>query len=259
MIFLPFQAPEAPASTSSTTSASTTNPPTTKKTKPTVKREKMAVISSKQTKPPSPSPSEKKPEDEKFIEAAIEEIFIQFDDNRNKNGINTYLNDTVPSTNSDTTVETTTNLFDENIEVIGFPSNKSETAPTISTTLRIYGFLKDDKVTTIAPIEQNTTENTTVKVEVLRSEQTSTTVKNHVNDNLVQTENDNTENIYSNGQDDSISQESIKSETIVGPNDNFNDYKHDRNQKPYDEQIGGQLFQDVAEKEDPLLPNSQGV
>lgn len=219
----------------------------------------MAIISAKQTKPPSTLPSEKKPEYEQSIEAAIEEIFIQFNDNSNKNGINNYLNDTVQSTSSETTVETTTNIFDENIEVMGILSNKSETAPTISTTLRIYGFLKDEKVTTIAPIEQNTTENSTIKADELRSEQTSSTVKNHVNDNLVQTENEDTENMYSNGQDDSIPQESIKKETIIVPNDNFDNYKPDRNQKPFDEQIGGQLFQDVAEKEDPLLLNSRGV
>lgn len=214
----------------------------------------MAIISANQTKPPSTSPSEKRPAYEKSIEAAIEEIFIQFNDNSNKNGINTYLNDTVQSISSEITVETTTNIFEENIS-----SNKSETAPTISTTLRMYGFLNDEKFTTIAPVEQNTTENTTVKAEELRSEETSTTVKNHVNDNLVQTENDDTENIYSNGQDDSIPQESIKTETIIVPNDNFDDYKSDRNQKPFDEQMGGQLFQDVAEKVDPLLLNSRGV
>lgn len=219
----------------------------------------MAISSAKQTKPPSTLQSEKKPEYEKSIEAAIEEIFIQFNDNSNINGNNTYLNDTVQGTSSEITFETTTNIFDENIEVMGIPSNKSETAPTISTTLRIYGFLKGDKVTTITPIEQNTTENSTVKAEELRSEQSSTTVKNRVNDNLVQTENDDSENMYSNGQDDSIAQESIKTETIVIPNDHFEDYKPDRNQKPYDEQVGGQLFQDVAEKVDPLLLNSRGV
>lgn len=222
----------------------------------------MAIISAKQTKAPSTLSSEKKPEYEKSIEAAIEEIFIQFNDNSNKSGIHTYLNDTVQSTSSETTVKTTAIVFDENIGIMGIPSNKSETAPTISTTLRIYGFLKDDKITTIAPIEQkteNTTENSTVKAEKLRSEQTSTTVKIHVNDNLVQTENDDTEKIYSSELDDSHSQESIKTETIIIPNDNFDDYKPDRNQKPFDEPIGGQLFQDVAEKEDPLLLHSRGV
>lgn len=219
----------------------------------------MAIISTKQTESPSIMHSEENPKYEKSIEAAIEEIFIQFDESSNKYGTNTYLNDTVQSTSSKPTIETTTSIFDENTEVMESLSNKSETAPTISTTLRIFGYLKDDKVTAIPPIEQNTTENSTVKAEEMRSEPTNSTVKNHVNDNLVQTENEDIEHIYSNGQDDSLLQESIKSETIVVPNDNFDDYKPDRNQKPFDEQIGGQLFQDAAEKMDPLLLNSRGV
>lgn len=234
-----------------------------RKSKPTEKREKMAIINAKQTKIPSNSQSENGSEYDDVIDAAIEEIVIQFNDESSNNANTLYSNDTDRNLNNKVSIETTTETIDENIKIIGAPdlsisNNKSQPAPTISTTLRIYGLSKDDKVTTSAPFETNTTENSTVKSDELRGEEISTTVENQVNDNLIKIGNEAAVNTNSNDQGDFISIESIKTESAIAP-DEFEKDKPDKTHKPFDEQSIGQLYQDVAEKEDPAFYSSRGV
>lgn len=202
---------------------------------------------------------------EDVIEAAIEEIFDQFGSD-NANDANKRNASDAEMLPIDMRTEST-----DNIEIVGAPdlsnaSNKSEVAATISTTLRIYGYTKDDKTTTVAaPTNSNVTtdesalsENRTESM-YLKQNITSTTQKTASDESLIQFEVDSSEidPITSTTNEESTSQEdSINTENISGI-DGID--KPDKDIKPPDDNTIGQLYQDVAQKEEPVLINSKGV
>lgn len=242
------------------TLSSSTEPIPTKKTKSTERK----VMSAKLTRKPDSS-KEKSNDDpyEEVIEAAIEEIFDQFDnENANKH---VFAN---VSDNIDNLTTELRNESNDNIEIIGAPdlsekSNKSEVAATISTTLRIYGYTKDDRTTTASPLNITTESSVTPenRTESMFLKVNSTTPKSQVDDNLIHFEVDSSDLDASSGSveeldDDSTPVESINTESIVDIDGNE---KPDKTSKPSDDNTIGQLYQDVAEKEEPVLISSKGV
>lgn len=252
----------AETSVSSSTLASTTETSTTKRTKTTERREK--ITSSKLTRLPETAKVNSGDDPyEEVIEAAIEEIFDQFDnDHPNIANKNVFANITEPEQlTMDAKIEPK-----DNIEIIGAPdlsatTNKSDVAATISTTLRIYGFSKEEKTTTITPInttiESSTAENQT---ESLYLKQNGTTSKSPVDDNLIhfEVETSNIDPVNTEAIDDSNATESVENITDINENLNENE-KPNKGTKPIDENTIGQLYQDVAQKEEPVLINGKGV
>lgn len=244
---------------SSSTGASTTvETESTKKTKSNDRgRDKFQMA--KQTRKPDSS-NEKNDDDpyEEVIEAAIEEIFDQFgNDNTNKNPF-------ANVSDADKLAMELKHEPNDNIEIVGAPdltdtTNKSEIAATISTTLRIYGFSKDEKTTTAAPLNI-TVENVTAenRTESLNLQQNSTTPKSPVDDNLIhfEVETSDSDSDAESIDEDSTSVESIVNESVVDVDGND---KLEKPLKPTDENTIGQLFQDAAQKEEPILINSRGV
>lgn len=251
--------PTVESTVPSSTISSTTEAPSTKKTKSNDRgREKFQMA--KQTRKPDNS-KENSDEDpyEEVIEAAIEEIFDQFgNDAANKN---VFAN----VSEAEKLEMESKHEPNDNIEIVGAPdlteaANKSEVAATISTTLRIYGFSKDEKTTTVTPlnttVESVTPENRT---ESLYLKQNSTTPKSTVDENLIHFEVDSSDldpASVSIDDEDSTSVESIINESVVDVDGNE---KPEKPLKPTDENIIGQLYQDVAQKEEPILINSRGV
>lgn len=251
--------PTVESTVPSSTISSTTEAPSTKKTKSNDRgREKFQMA--KQTRKPDNS-KENSDEDpyEEVIEAAIEEIFDQFgNDAANKN---VFAN----VSEAEKMEMESKHEPNDNIEIVGAPdlteaANKSEVAATISTTLRIYGFSKDEKTTTVIPlnttVESVTPENRT---ESLYLKQNSTTSKSPVDENLIHFEVDSSDldpASVSIDDEDSTSVESIINESVVDVDGNE---KPEKPLKPTDENIIGQLYQDVAQKEEPILINSRGV
>ncbi|XP_031622820.1 protein spaetzle 4 isoform X2 [Contarinia nasturtii] len=247
-------------SASTSTLSSSTEPIPTKKTKSAERK----VLSAKLTRN-TDSSKEKSNDDpyEEVIDAAIEEIFDQFDnENANKN---IFAN---VSDNGKLVTELR-NESNDNIEIVGAPdlsdkSNKSEVAATISTTLRIYGYTKDDRTTTASPLNVTTESAVTPenRTESMFLKQNSTTPKSQVDDNLIHFEVDSSDldgSVSSeeiDDDDDSTPDESINTESIVDIDGNP---KPDKTAKPSDDNTIGQLYQDVAEKEEPVLISSKGV
>lgn len=250
-------------SASSSTLSSTTPSTPTKKTKFTERREKIAN-SKLPRKPESFKENSSDDPYEEVIEAAIEEIFDQFDnENANANIANKNIFANVSEIDKLAHELKLKNDANDNIEIVGAPDlstgvNKSEVAATISTTLRIYGFSKEEKTTTVAPlntiIEDVTVDNRT---ESLYLKLNSTTPKSQLDENLLHFEVDTSDidPISAVSQEDSTSAETINTESIVDINGND---KTDKILKPSDDTIG-QLYQDVAQKEEPILINSKGV
>lgn len=240
----------------SSTLSSTTEATSTRRSRPTERK----VSAAKLTRTPESS-KEKSNDDpyEEVIEAAIEEIFDQFG-NENANIANKNV-----FTNVSDAKKLETELRNEpndNIEIVGAPdlsnkANKSEVAATISTTLRIYGYTKDEQTTTAAPLN-TTTENVTAenRTESLFLKQNSTTPTSQVDENLIQFEVDSSDLDPVMIDEDSTSAESINTETVLDVNGL--ETKPDKNDKP-DENSIGQLYQDVAQKEEPVLITSKGV
>lgn len=237
----------------SSTVSSTTETMPTKKSKATERK----VSSAKLTRKPDSS-KEISSEDsyEEVIEAAIEEIFDQFgSESANIANKNVFANVSGAESKSES---------NDNIQIVGAPdlsekSNKSEVAATISTTLRIYGFTKDDKTTTTSPLN-TTVENVEAenRTESLYLKQNTTTSKSPVDENLIHFEVDSSDldPVSVSIDDDSMAVESINTESVVDLN---GDDKPDKTLKPLDENTIGQLYQDVAQKEEPILINSKGV
>lgn len=244
---------------SSSTLASSTEPTPSKKLKSTERK----VSSAKLQRQPDSS-KEKSDTDpyEEVIEAAIEEIFDQFgNENANIANKNVFAN----VSDSDESETKLRNEPNDNIEIVGAPdlsdkANKSDVAATISTTLRIYGFAKEDRTTTTAPLnttmENITAENRTESM-FLKQNNTKTTPTSQVDDNLIHFEVDSSESdpVSISIDEDTTSAESINTESVVDINGNA---KPDKDTKP-DDNIIGQLYQDVAQKEEPVLINSKGV
>lgn len=257
---------ETPENVSTSTDSSTVSATTIagKKLKPTEKREKMTNNKQKLKKPVNSRENES--EYEQVIEAAIEEIFVQIqndDDNKESNNIFTNVTEEVK-----TPVAASASLNSESdsiAEATGIDmssQNKTEEAlaATISTTLRIYGFPKEEQVTTPASLNE-TIESTTERIQSdeLRLERSNVTIKGQLDDNTIKVEQQNPEGDGEKDNDttvdDSNSAESINSETIV----DVNGKPADKLPKPVDENSVGQLFQDVADKEEPVFINSRGV
>lgn len=204
---------------------------------------------------------ENESEYEEGIEAAIEEIFVQFqneDDNKESNNIFTNGTDENQMPVNASAALNSYNTADDNNS-----SNEtnilSAVVPTISTTLRIFGFSKDDQNTTPVSIDNLIENNTETKSEMFQFERINTTAVNPEDGSSMKFEADgideDTEKENTTTEDDSKASESLNSEIIV-----------DIDGKPTDKIIKqtegnsvGQLFQDVAEKEEPIFTSSRGV
>lgn len=249
----------AETTSSSSTISSTTETTPTKKTKATERRDK--TTSSKLTRKPKPETAKGSSEDpyEEVIEAAIEEIFDQFgNENANIANKNVFAN----VTETDKLAIEAKDEPNDNIEIVGAPDlsatlNKSEVAATISTTLRIYGYTKDEKTTTATPI--NTTIESTIaenRTESMYLQQNGTTPKSPVDENLIHFEVD-TSNI--DPVSAVVNEDLGLPESTEGFIDTSESEKPIKESKPADDNLIGQLYQDVAQKEEPVLINSKGV
>lgn len=137
-----------------------------------------------------------------------------------------------------------------NIKIVGAPNltmNKTEAA-TISTTLRIIGFLKgEEETTTIPSIEEDNTQSITVDSDDFIA---NTTIE-PLETNVSETNDANSETA------DSEVDESVRTEEVVDVNGNKVPNKISQ---PNENAGGGQLFQDVAQKDEPsFVVNSRGV
>lgn len=252
------------SSVPSSTISSTTESTTTKRTMANERRDK--ISSSKLTR--NPETSKENPSDDPYaevIEAAIEEIFDQFgNENANIANKNVFAN----VTEAEPLAIEMKSEPNENIEIIGAPdlsntANKSEVAATISTTLRIYGYAKEEKTTMAPPlnttVESTTAENTT---ESLYLKQNSTTPKSPVDENLIHFEVDTVDidPVSAIANEDSTSSQPINTESIIDIDDgDIENEKPNKGPKPTEDNTIGQLYQDVAQKEEPLLISTKGV
>lgn len=247
-----------PSSTVETSVPSSTIPSTTERTPTKMsKTSERKVSSAKLTRrPDSVKSSGDEDPYEEVIEAAIEEIFDQFgSESASVANKHVFVNVSEPESKSEP---------NENIQIVGAPDlseqgNKSEVAATISTTLRIYGFTRDDKTTTTIPL--NTTSESVVaenRTESMYLKQNTTTPKSTVDENLIhfEVESSDLDPIGVSVEEDSTAVESINTESVVDFNGNE---KPDKTSKPLDENSIGQLYQDVAQKEEPVLISSKGV
>lgn len=253
----------SPSSTAETTSSSstlssTTEPTPTKKTKATGRRDK--VTTSKLTRTPDTAKENSNDDPyEEVIEAAIEEIFDQFgNENSNIENKKTFAN----VTESEQLAMKLKKESNDNIEIVSAPDlaanvNKSEVVATISTTLRIYGYAKDDKTTMATPL--NTTIESTVaenRTENMYLMQNSSTPKTPVDENLIHFEVDTLDTIDS---DTGLPESNESTEGFVDIDDIDDIDKINKDSKPADDNTIGQLFQDVAQKEEPVLIGTKGV
>lgn len=194
---------------------------------------------------------------EKELVATVEEIFVQLQDDSGDTNIR------MQEPNATSAYETFNESeieVNEKKDVSILAINKTEAA-TISTTLRIFGKNKNKEpeiistTTMTTPTTSITTTTTTDKLK-FENEKTNMTLK-VLNENIIHddADNNNTDNtrddadeLDGNVENDSHSSDSIHSQTIV-----------DLNGKPAGVNGVAQLFQDVAEKEDPIFANSRGV
>lgn len=169
---------------------------------------------------------------DKEIVATVEEIFVQLqaEEDASTQANNLLVNVTEKS------VETT--LLPEVIAP-NLAANRTEAA-TISTTLRIFGVTRNQDSTTFAtPTQSTNTESTTI------TSRPSSPTKNSTqdDDNLIRVDDDVE-------LADSSAAESTPDETIVDLNGTV---------PVKAENAAGQLYQDVAEKEEPIVMSSRGV
>lgn len=243
--------PVAETSVPSSTLSSTTESTPTKKSKSNDRKTSSAKLT---RKPDSPKESKSDDPYEEVIEAAIEEIFDQFG-NDNIANKNLFTNVTEIESKSEP---------NDNIQIVGAPDltenfNKSEVAATISTTLRIYGYTKEDKTTTPETVHTTAESlNTENRTESMYLKQNTTTIKTPLDDNLIHFEVDSSDldPVSASDNEDSTSVESINTESVVDINGNE---QTEKIPKPGDENGIGQLYQDVAQKDEPVLINSRGV
>lgn len=244
------------ASTETTTASSTDA--TTSESTPTKKisRRRQKITSAKLSRKPETA-KESGNEDpyEEVIEAAIEEIFDQFgNENPNKNVFNNV-------SDSERLALELKNIPNDNVEIVNAPDlsageNKSEVAATISTTLRIYGFSKEEKTTTASPVNATAESiNAENRTESLYLKQNTTTPSSQVDENLIHFEVDSSDIDPVSMDDDLASPEQINTEDLAV---DLND-KPNKTPKPADDNTIGQLYQDVAQKEEPVLISSRGV
>lgn len=173
---------------------------------------------------------------DKEIVATVEEIFVQLQDDDANTQVNNVLANVTEKADETTPLSDTDELLsDESF----LASNKTEAA-TISTTLRIFGVTRnrDQELTTAAaPTRSTYVESTTI---TSRPTKSSTTQDN---DNLIKVDDDFE-------LADASAAESTPDETIVDLNGKV---------PAKGESAAGQLFQDVAEKEEPILVSTRGV
>lgn len=280
---------ETSASSSTLSSSSSTTQPSTQPTKTTSERRdkikgsaERRITSEKLKRKPSSleiTSKENTGDDsndndpyEEVIEAAIEEIFDQFD-SENVNAANKNAAFSNVSDADALQVEMRKEQPTDNIEIVGAPDlsnnalNKSDVAATISTTLRIYGYTKEEKTTMAAPPLNTTVESTTMvenRTESLHLKQqnvsSSTTPKSALDENLIHFEVDTSDidPVSATANEDSTSVESIITESVVDIDGNEKP-SSDKDIKPPDDNTIGQLYQDVAQKEEPVLINTKGV
>lgn len=241
---------------SSTTTILASTSRDTMKSKHAEKREKMTTITAEKSNAPLGMEHENYSNYDEAIEAAIEEIFIDFDGNNTNNQISS--NETYSqNVFSQTTTESNLN---SNIHIVGAPDltvlmNKSEPVATISTTLRVHGFSKEEKSTTSTPFN-TTIENSTLSSRIDNydvNENNINSTKSQDNVNIIPTEID---DHFDETSTNTAIAEPIQTESNFG----INEKKTEKiTAKPIEENSIGQLYQDVAEKEDPIFSNSRGV
>lgn len=245
-----------------------------KRLKPNEKREKMTTLTVDKT-----DTLESKADDsssyEEIIEAAIEEIFENSNVNSTMNDNST--SSIKPTKLIESTTETYLNSTSTNNPVMPIRVNKSEPSPTISTTLRIHSLTKEDKNTTPAPSQSVADENsniyTTESIPISNSTRLNSTYSTvgiteiNANDALnvdkdemsvAGTQIDNNR-VSADADDDEEDDDGN-----IGSDDHFNhsskpDSEHSSDKKPLEENSVGQLYQDVAEKEDPVVVDARGV
>lgn len=234
------------------------------------KREKMTTITVDKLdalEPKSDDPASY----EEIIEAAIEEIFI------NSNG--TIAEKPVNATESTKQPESSTEAF-ANSTTTSYPElliarvNKSETAATISTTLRLHGLIKDDRSTTAEPIivaeeDSNvyTTESSPIanitnigQVSVAALTSTGSGESDGLNGGKDEIDATGAQIDHNRVPGDVDAEDDDDDDALTGelrPDDDASDSGEDK--KPLEGISVGQLYQDVAEKEDPIIVDSRGV
>lgn len=243
-----------------------------KKIKPILeKREKMTTITMDKLEA-----AESKSDDlatyEEIIEAAIEEIFIS--PNSTIDGKST--NSTESTKQSESFTEAYGNsTTTSNQDILIARVNKSETAATISTTLRLHGLIKANKSTTTEPNVIVVDENTNVYTTESNPIANMTNISQASFAALTSTGSSGSDELNG-GKDDidatgtQIDQNRVPGDVDVEndddddvltgeirPGDGTNDSTDDK--KPLDGISVGQLYQDVAEKEDPIIVDTHGV
>lgn len=175
---------------------------------------------------------------DKEIVATVEEIFVQL---QSEDDDNTQVNNLLANVTEKTDATTLLPVVESEPDAPNLSSNKTEAA-TISTTLRIFGVTRNQEqemTTAAAPTPSTNPESTTATAHPMSTPKNST----QDDDNLIGVDVD-TE------LTDSSAAESTPDETIVDLNGKM----------PVAAQsAAGQLFQDVAEKEEPLIVSTRGV
>lgn len=174
---------------------------------------------------------------DKEIVATVEEIFVQL---QAEDDANTQVNNLLANI-TEKGDETTQSPDMESPIAPNLAPNKTEAA-TISTTLRIFGVTRNqeqESTTAVPPAQSADPESTTV------TSRTTNATKNSTkdDDNLIKVDDD--LEIA-----DSSAAESTPDETIIDLNGKV---------PVKAENAAGQLFQDAAEKEEPILVSSRGV
>lgn len=232
---------DRPTSSSTTTATSTTTT-TSATTKARSNERVTATTHSSKYKKPLKSIADEADAFEEEIEAAVEQIFEQIrNDDGNTENNNVFINVTDAPFNAE--------MESNNIKVVGAPDlslNKTEAA-TISTTLRIFGFTKEEDTTAASALKRTTESSATASVE--QTNNNSTDIGQDL-DNLITTEGDDGEPQVN----DSNTSESFQTETIV----DVDGKQVNKIVKP-GENPAGQLFQDVAQKDEPIFVSTRGV
>lgn len=258
------------ASTTASTSTSTTAKTTTRKS---TKATTSSTSPSSTTSVKTSTTQKQKPSSEPTVPDTTEGTTVKQKLQSNRRNTNvpntTHLNNepTVPSNpNESNTIEEVpvtngfrniTNTIGQtinNIKIVGAPNltmNKTEAA-TISTTLRIIGFLKSEEETSTIPgIEEDYTQAITIDSDDFI---VNTTIEPFEKINVSETLE---ENDLKSETADSEVDESVRTEQVVDVNGNK---VPNKSSQPTENAGGGQLFQDVVQKDEPsFVVNARGV
>lgn len=208
---------------------------------------------------------------EEIIEAAIEEIFIHSNGTIAEKPANATESTKQPEPSTEVYANSTTTSYPE---LLIARVNKSETAATISTTLRLHGLIKDDRSTTAEPIivadeDSNvyTTESSPIanltnigQVSVAALTSTGSSESDGLNGDKDDIDATGAQIDHNRVPGDVDAEDDDDDDALTGeirPDDDANDSSEDK--KPLDGISVGQLYQDVAEKEDPIIVDSRGV